>query len=314
MRLKEAHTNVRLFSFLQDYVLASCTNSRMQRVTTFVLLALVLLSGTLASGAQTPPDLRISRCGMDVWGYGNPQITSQLMSIQFENLSAEALTSITWRITTEAGTLDFVDVGHFEPHVTVAHTFKRIHGFSSRVSLEMNDPRACSAIRTVTKSGDIWTEAAVAPATFFVPPVPQDTSVTTPATFDNPSHNPIGIVSCEFTILPHILTKPPRAYGHVYFRNLSQKTIAHITFRAFFGSSGMDFQENGTFSPNTLVNTGDMTRYDLPANVFKDYLDLDSPLSCATVNATYSGGSVWQNPDVGPTEPPFPEPVTSSSP
>ena len=280
-----------------------------------MLLALLVLCGAVASATTvSAPSLRVINCGMDVFGYGGPNVTSALMEIRFENLSAETLTSITWRITTEAGTLDFVDVGRFDPHVTITHRFRRLHGFWSRISLEVNDPTSCSAIRTVTKSGDIWTDAAVAPATFFVPPVPQDTSVTTPATFDNPTHNPIGIVSCEFTILPHILTKPPRAYGHVYFRNLSQKAIVHITFRAFFGSAGMDFQQNGTFSPNVLVNTGDMTRYDLPANVVKDYLDLDSPLSCATVSATYLGGSVWQNPDIGPTEPPFPEPVTSSSP
>lgn len=305
---------MRLFLFNRILFSPRYTHRRMRGAAAFASLTLLFLcSAPGASATSTAPSLRVSGCGVAVWGYGGPDDTTAWMFIRFENLSDEVITSITWRVTTEAGTLDFVDVGRFEPHVAILHRLKRIHKLAPRISLEENG-RSCGAIRTVTKSGNVWTDAEAGPATFYVPPVPQDTNVTIPASLHNPAHNPIGIVSCEFTILPQILTKPPRAYGHVYFRNLSSQAIKHITFRAFFGSAGMDFQEDGTFSPNVLVNTGDMTRYDLPANAFREYLDLDSPLSCTTVGATYADGTIWQNPSVGPTEPPFPEPLPSTSP
>lgn len=289
----------------------------MLRTIASLLTLLLLCCAVMPRAAASAPPLRVTDCFVDVAGHGGIDSTAAWLKVRFENESDEALTSITWRVTTEAGELDFVDAGHFEPHVPINHFLKRFQALShvsGRPSLEVDDPRSCKAVRTVAQSGDVWTDPEAGQTTFYVPPVPEDTSITTPPTFENASHDPIGIVSCEFTILPRILGKPPRVYGHVRFRNLSKQPIKHVTFRAFFGSAGMDFQEDGAFSPNTLVNTGDMTRYDLPVNVYREYLDLDSPQSCTTVSATYSDGSVWQNPSVSPTEPPFPEPLPSGSP
>jgi hypothetical protein len=294
-------------------MLTSCTHARIQRASALVLMLLLFLCSCLTTRAQdSGPSFRVTDCHIGIYGHGGLDTTGSVTTIHFENMSNEALTSITWRITTEAGDIDIVDVGNFQPHVPINHNFyrRRTSADLTRFSLEVDDPRSCTAIRTVAKSGQIWNDPTAAPATFYVPPAPTNTLVTTPATFDNPAHNPIGIVSCEFTIIPRFLTKPPQAYGRVRFRNLSPQTITHVTFRAFFGSAGMDFQKDGTFSTNALINTGDMTRYDLPVNVYKSYLDLDSPLSCTTVRATYSNGSTWLNPSVGPTEPPFPEPIS----
>jgi hypothetical protein len=92
----------------------------------------------------------------------------------------------------------------------------------------------------------------------------------------------------------------------VRFRNLSPRPIDSITFRGLFGEAGIDVVKQGMFSTGTFVNTGDMIRRDLPANAYQEYESLDSPTSCVAVSAHYVDGSVWQNPSVSPTEPPFP--------
>ena len=104
----------------------------------------------------------------------------------------------------------------------------------------------------------------------------------------------------------------------VRFLNLSSVTIDRVVFRASYLNGGIDFVDAGRFSPHTLISVPATRNYlgqptigqlirDLPATTSFDYYDLDDdPRNCATVRVHFADGTVWQNPDIGPTEPPLP--------
>jgi hypothetical protein len=272
------------------------------------LFAMLLTAGAPALRAQTAtPQLRVTSCEVVVAGYGGQESTGAQMLVRFENISPDTLKTIVWRAKTPAGTIDFTDRGTFSPRVSIYRRpqqlgakfhldpFARPH-----LSLDVMGPGVCSPIQTVTAAGDVWKASGAEPAAIHVPAVPSDSDVTVPATFENPEHNPVGIISCQYTIVRG------HAYGSVRFRNLSPQTIDSITFRAFYGQAGIDFTYNGRFSPNVLIKSGDMSRRDLPANAPDEYVTLDSPSSCVALNARYSDGTLWQNPSVAATAPPFP--------
>lgn len=276
--------------------------------TALLLLCLTLqFPGNARAGSQMPvPPIHVTSCLVVFIGHGDSASISGGMLVHFENDTAQTLKSITWRANTAAGTIDLTDTGTFSPHVSIVRQpvhWGAAHEPRNRPSLEASGPGTCVPIRTIATDGTVWELPGVLPPELFIAEVPHDSAPSTPATIDNTSHDPIGIVSCQFAIVRG------RAFGHVRFRNLSTHPVKDVQFRAFFGKAGLDFMREGMFSPGVLIDTGDMTRRDLPQNAFGEYLTLDSPSSCTAVNATYADGSVWHNPTISRTEPPFPPDV-----
>lgn len=274
----------------------------------FSLAAVVIVfcvAGFALAHAQTSaPALRVISCLVVLGGHGDSNSIAGEMMVRFVNGTSETFRSITWRADTPAGTLDFSDAGTFSPGVSI---YRRLtywgaafRGPRNRPALEVSDPGSCVPIKIITTDGTAWQLPGTSAPAIHIPNVPTDSAVSVPATLHNPSHDPIGIVSCQFAIVRG------RAFGHVRFRNLSNHILDSVRFRAFFGAAGIDFYRAGTFSPGVLIDTGDMRRTDLPPNAFDEYLTLDSPDSCTAVTATYSDGATWRNVTVSAAEPRFP--------
>lgn len=274
-------------------------------ITLFIaLVTLALFCSLPVSAGPAGTGIKIESCFVLGFGHGDEESTANGMIVRFENTTNTTLRRIVWRASTPAGTIDFTDVGVFSPGLSIQNVLAR-HGlkFASRMNhatMEVMGPGVCTAIEFRDETGNTTKEPAPTPVPFEIPPVPPDSAAPVPASIDNPTHDPIGIVSCAFSIVRG------RAYGHVRFRNLSSQTIDRIRFRAFYGNGGIDFVKAGEFAPRILVDTNDMSRSDLPPNAYSEYVTLDAPSSCAVVEAHFRGAGSWTNPTVGPTEPPFP--------
>jgi hypothetical protein len=245
-----------------------------------------------------------------------------VMEVEFRNDTSKELTSIVWRARYGSGWIDFTDKADVLPGATIKHTLwdtARV----SRLAMQVEDsyrsgPENCSVLATQAKSGATWRDERADPAPQRIPTPEPDDARPVPATIDNPLQDPIGIVGCKL-IVAHGRTrglgrKAGRGVLSVRFRNLSDKPIDRIVFRAAYGAGGFDFIFGGVFSPNVLVSsdqyvlgekTGKLFR-DLPVDTPVDYVSLDEPANCTTVSVRYIGGRLWQNPMVGPTEPPLP--------
>ena len=270
----------------------------------FMVFVAVVLSATTPLRAETSPSkIRLQSCVLLAAGEGNLDSIAAVMKVRFVNESAQTLKRIVWRSHTPAGTIDIADSGTFSPGISVyRHPFYKGKTWKTgRFALEIMGPGVCTVIETETADGEIWKATGIAAASIDIPSPPPDSATPVPATFDNPEHNPIGIISCRFS-----LYWARGAHGTVRFRNLSSRPIDTITFRGLFGAAGIDVVKHGIFTPGTFVNSGDIVRHELPANVYQEYETLDSPASCVAVSAHYVDGTVWQNPSVSPEEPPFP--------
>lgn len=248
--------------------------------------------------------IKIESCLAIAAGHGDESTTFSGIIVRFKNMTSTTLRQIVWRANTPAGTMDLTDNGVFSPGVSIrnelAQRGSRFHA-PMHSTMEAMGPGVCTAIEFRDANGNVTKEPAPAPVPFYIPPVPPDSATPVPASIDNPSRDPVGIVSCAFSIVFG------RAYGHVRFRNLSAQPIDRIRFRALYGTAGIDFVKTGSFAPGVLVDTGDMSRRDLPPHAYSEYVTLDAPASCTTVEAHYAGGATWTNPTAGPTEPPFPQ-------
>ena len=273
-----------------------------------LLLATLLCNAAVPICAEpSPPRIRLSSCVVSASGEGNLDAMAADLRVRFENESTETLKTIVWRAQTPVGTIDFTSNGTFSPQVSV-YRVARHRGPASHLSIfvinrtafDIMGPGVCSVIQTVNAAGEVWQAPGIAPPAIEVPPVPSESAAPVPPSFDNPQHNPIGIISCQFNIGLH------RAAGYVRFRNLSSQKIDRITFRAYFGEAGLDFVLQGAFSPGVVVRAGDMTRRELPPNAYQEYVTLETPTSCVAVSAHYADGTLWENPSVPAAEPPFP--------
>jgi hypothetical protein len=273
----------------------------------FACAAALLSTGTPVHAQADAPRILVKSCYVMNIGLGDLNSTATGIRVAFENQSSETLTSITWRATTPAGTVDLPDTGTFSPHVSIVRAVGR-HGPAMHLyafkrdstSFEATGPGMCSVIETVTATGQHWRDARISPATLYVPHVPSDDSVPAPGASDRPPREPVGIISCQFNIILG------QASGYVRFRNVSAHVIDAITFRGFYGTAGMDFVAKGSYAPGVVVRAANLHRRDLPENAFRSYVSLDAPSSCATVNVHYADGTTWQNPEIGPVPQPFP--------
>jgi hypothetical protein len=269
-----------------------------------MVFAAVLLSAATPLSAETSSSkIRLQSCVLDAFGEGNIDSIAAMLKVRFVNESERTLKRIVWRSQTPAGTIDFADSGTFSPGISVYRhpIYKGKASKSGRFALQLMGPGVCTVIQTEAADGEVWKASGIAAAAIDVPSPPPDSATPVPATFDNPEHNPIGIISCRFS-----LYWGRGVHGTVRFRNLSPRPIDSITFRGLFGEAGIDVVKHGIFTPGAFVNSGDMIRHELPANVYQEYETLDSPASCVAVSVHYVDGTVWQNPSVSPVEPPFP--------
>lgn len=287
------------------------------------VFALVFVFGALTIGstevhAQAPASqVNVTKCFVPIAGFGSLDTVAAEMNVTFTNTSPKIINSIVLRAQTPAGTIDFSAAGVFSPGVAVERRLQyRGSHFRAvrRVSLEVSGPAVCSVIEASFADGTSWKSPDRTPASIDIPTPPNDPSVTVPASYDNPAHNPIGIVSCQFTEFTRYLWAQGRAYGYVRFRNLSPKPIDAVVIRAFFGPAGIDFANKGAFAPNVDIRVARMERRDLPPNAFSEYETLDAPTSCVAVSVHYSDGTTWQNPSVSATEPAFPVTAPASRP
>lgn len=276
---------------------------RLKVVAVALVAAFCSLAAAANEGAVNTP-IKVDSCYALAAGHGGESTTFSGIMIRFRNMTSTTLRQIVWRASTPAGTMDLIDTGVFSPGVSIRTELgRRGSGFHGPLhsTMEVIGPGVCTAIEFRDANGNITKEPAPAPVPFYVPPVPPDSATPVPASIDNPSRDPVGVVSCAFSIVFG------RAYGHVRFRNLSSQVIDRIRFRAFYGMGGIDFDKTGSFAPGVLIDTGDMSRRDLPPHAYSEYVTLDAPSSCTAVEAHYTGGTSWTNPSVGPTEPPFPQ-------
>ena len=275
------------------------------RAATGLLAAVApFLTAAGAPAAQpAAPQIHVVSCKVLVAGHGDLDATATRIDVRFEVRSLP-LREITWRAATPAGTVNVTAFGTFSPGVSIYRGIERrgrdYGKFPRFASLETMGPGTCSVVRTVAADGTTWNAQDASSQTLRVPDVPGPRATPVPASLDNPLRDPVGIVSCQFTM------EATRAFGYVRFRNLAATTIDRVTFRAFFGSGAVDFELNGRFSPGVTVRAADLTRHDLPPNAFQEYLTLDAPTSCVAVAAHYVDGDQWLNSSVSAAPPPFP--------
>lgn len=240
--------------------------------------------------------------------------------VRFRNDSPENLTAIVWRAHIGNSWGDLRDEGAFASGATFTRTI--VSRFVDATAYYRDDVGNCSVVETESASGTRWSvpgfDASV--GAFAPTPRPSD-AVPVPASIDNPTNDPIGIVSCAVGIRagrPHAFgTKDGNAILAVRFRNLSAQTIDRVVFRAPYLGGGIDFVYNGSFAPEVLISSdthvfgtdfpGGRLMRNLPVETPADYSSPgDDPSNCITVTVHYVGGETWQNPSAGPTEPPLP--------
>lgn len=241
------------------------------------------------------------------------------LEITFKNASADAYTSIVWRARVGRGWLDFDDSGDF-----AAGQLERrvIYWRNASFVGVYNDSADCSAVAVQTNTGVQWKAPGVSLTPPYLMPTPRpDNATPVPSTIDNAMGDPIGIVSCAVDIEAGRTHGLGRKAGfgvlRVRFRNLSSHVVDKVVFRAAYLSGGVDFTYGGRFAPGALMSSdqhvlgtripGGHLMEDLPVSspVSYDSFD-DDPSNCATVSAHYEDGTVWQNPSMGPTQPPLP--------
>ncbi|HVA28228.1 MAG TPA: hypothetical protein VNF68_08615 [Candidatus Baltobacteraceae bacterium] len=278
----------------------------MQRLA-FLLVGVVALSSLCIGkipAQNASPGLTILSCIAAADASERPGIT-----VSFRNDSSVAYSSIVWRAAFGRGWLDFTDKGDFAPGVVATHTLIWPRGFYS--GYYRDNPANCSVVADGT---------APTPD-FSFPTPPPDNATPIPATFDNSTHDPIGIISCSLSVVAgrtHGLgRKAGLGWLRVRFRNLSTQTIDRVVLRAAYLSGGIDFTDGGSFAPNVLIKSDYQYVFgqraagrlyeDLPVATPVDYFSSDEdPSNCVTVSARYHDGTTWQNPDVGATQPPLP--------
>jgi hypothetical protein len=111
------------------------------------------------------------------------------------------LTLVVWRERVDRGWIDFPDTGEVAPGAVVTRTLSWKRGqFGGRYSTDLGN---CSVVETRTSGGIEWKSPEfVSESDYFFPsPRPND-ATPVPATLDNPSHDPIGIVGCVVRIDP----------------------------------------------------------------------------------------------------------------
>ena len=294
-----------------------------------------LLSSLSASRATpAPPSLHVISCQV-VSGAFLPQADEVGLAVRFENDSPSALTSIVWRAKYANGYVDFIDDGTFSPgvridnyvlseqgtsrvnwggvaatlmaiafHAPSASSTARITSTTLPPYAGTEQPENCSIVRTNAETGEMWNNSTIPAQLLAITAQPHAfRSVAAPiASAPATPSEPIHLQQCTLQVLngqPHL---------EVVYRNTVESVADQVTFRASYGSSGVDFSDQGKFSKGASI-THDLRR-DLPSGMSPHmYFSLNDPAGCAVVNVHYTDGTKWQNPSVAALADPLPTAV-----
>ena len=273
--------------------------------------ALARVSADAQSAAVPPAPIAVRSCSVFADG------TFVVMAVGFENTGLSGITSVTWRAHIGSGWVDFADTVDLAAGATTKRTLrKRVRVPVVSVSMspsiyESAWPASCSPIARTASDGTAWRDTSVDGEAEHMPQRLRDGDAPVPATFENPLHDPIGILGCKVNIDParaHVIARRlGRGALSVRFKNLSPAVIDQVIFRAGYEATGIDFIFGGSFAPSVVISSdiggGGITRLfrDLPDTLTDSYQSLDEPGVCTTVSVRYHDGTVWHNPTVDQT-------------
>lgn len=289
---------------------------------------------TVSRAAPAAPAIHVFSCQV-MSGILLPRKDDVGLLVRFRNDSPSALTSIVWRGKYGKGFVDFVDDGTFARDLRIdnfvlaeqgsthfnwggfafdavavaAHTLPSSGLMTTNIVLppfvSLPNPENCSVIRATFDTGETWVnpDAAQQLALLTAPtPIPVPSATASGAQAELPE--PIAFSRCTLWVTPRPLVE-------VTFRNVWTRPADRIVVRAPFGTSAIDFVDQGTFAPDTVVKH--MLKKPVQDELRdQSYISLDDPRDCAIVSAHFADGSTWQNPAIGATPAPLPTPVADS--
>ncbi|MGD1067823.1 MAG: hypothetical protein ABR975_13530 [Vulcanimicrobiaceae bacterium] len=283
-------------------------------------LAGLLLVGIAppAHSQESSPPITVISCLVEAYHPTQAQIR-----VRFRNDGPRTYDEITFRARYgRVSWADFTDKGTFSPGAIVKVKLERTdlhtHGDDDYIYW---GPEACSVVATHTNDGVTWRDPTAPLAdNQFATPEPDD-APPLPAAM-TPGGDPIGLVGCRLSVgtgvarFPWLSPDPEWAILLVRFRNLAEQPLDRVVFRvAYENGGGMDFAMTGRFEPHVLTNSAQpwhkkywyfAAERAVSIPEWTGIATFDDPHNCTTVSVRYVDGTVWQNPDVGPTEPPVP--------
>ncbi len=293
----------------------------------FAFLAAFVFAAPSLRAQTAAPAIHVFSC----------QVTTEphnaALTVRFRNDSNTTLTSILWRAKYGSGYIDFPDHGTFPPGTVTVRDMSLFWTVlvSSPIKAEyigLPFPENCSVIETKTADGAEWGTPSSPAQSLNIPTAPPDDATPIPASLDNPLHDPVGIIGCQYAVAVARQLYSTRVGGlrgratlYVRFRNLASTPIARVVFRVPYASGGVDFVDTGAFAPGVFISSDrrpdiparKLSRDDLPLTMPWALTSLDDPQNCTTVNVQFSDGTMWQNPTVGPTEPPIPTTIPNET-
>lgn len=282
------------------------------------------------SPAVAPPAIHVYSC-QTVSGLFLPSKNEAGLAVRFTNSSQQPYRDIVWRARYGEGYIDFIDNGLFSPGVSIDNflVFKASNerfsvgnlllGLTLAMSGNNNgpnpwiantdfvdyagteDPENCTIVSAIDGDGVKWTNPD-APLPHVR--IPLDAAYGLPSVKATPPPQfggGIEVTSCAYWL-------HGRGTMDVVFHNAGTQAVRRVVFRGLYRNSGIDFADDGVFSPNVKVE------HSLKAPVppqFRDalYLSFDEPALCPVVSVQYADGTSWQNPQIPATPGPYAAPV-----
>jgi hypothetical protein len=296
----------------------------------FAAAIAILVPAAKSSAITVSPQVGITSCQI-ISGVGLPLQDEVGLAVRFQNNASEPLRTIVWRAKYARYVVDFVDDGTFSPGTRIDNYLLSEQGSThldwwglagdllaiyentrpvystvkSTVTLPpyvgTEDPENCMVLRTTSLSGFVWvnpqlTQSSVPLYAQLPSSAPSPAAVASPA----PGAPPVELRNCQMEFAQ-------KAYLHVSFRNDAPGLVDRVVFRVPFGSSAVDFTDQGTYANGVWVNH--RVKQTLPNEQrSRQYVSLDDAAACSVVMVHYADGTSWQNP-VAPELGPLPSPV-----
>jgi hypothetical protein len=283
------------------------------------------IAACLALEAQTAgrPQIAVSSCwdasgggpagvfGLGLRGDGQQEA---ILGVRFRNDSTVTLTHIVWRARFESGWIDFPDDGTFSPgiqidrflvisrHASGIWAGKRLFPYDSTST---DVPENCAVIATTDAGGGTWRDPSAPAAPWRLPPDFAHLAQMYPATLDTPTHQPIGIASCQYEIDGRFTDV------RVRFTNLAAVASDSMRLRASYGTGAFAVDVRGDFEPRRLEDH--RVRSTTPrAFPWRNVVTLDDPSKCELLSAHFVDGTIWQSPDATDPLPVTPTPAPNA--
>lgn len=290
-------------------------------------------SASRAATAAPSSGIHVYSCQV-LSGFILPQRDEIGLVVRFENVSQTPLKSIVWRAKYGNTFIDFIDDGTFSPQAridnyvlfeagkrkfnwwnAVGGAFLALNGVNApnlplyNVPVMFgdyagyNDPDTCAVARTISTDGALWVNPAVAAEVPFSFPSPSPKPSGSPSPDPSPTpfaSGPIAVSRCSYQLIG-------KGYLSVNFTNTGSQAAKQIVFRVPYKAGGVEFDDQGLFSPG--VHVQHRLHTNLPealATVF--YSPLPQTLDdCQVARIQYADGTAWQNPAISAA--PLPTPV-----